>query len=886
MDLKQRKLTKSEWNSIEVPVSAEEKEILQLIIRGFHEVNLKYNKHNSLLLFLKIDYSAPMEDYLFNKFFQAKVEEIRKVYRFHVASVSVKSNPNVKKADIIRIEKNDSKKMKNTNAVEYVLLELIENVLKYKKMDSDQWVIHYFTLYKLIRSSIPHINRHVSEIVNYLLNSMDEELNMLDILGRSVEFIEKNEQLLRYSDMTLYQHQKQIFTVIKDNSVPKLVLYIAPTGTGKTLTPIGLSEKYRVIFVCAARHVGLALARASISVGKKIAFAFGCASADDIRLHYFAAKEYKVNKRSGGIGKVDNSIGDKVEIMICDLKSYLPAMYYMKAFNEVEDIVVYWDEPTITMDYETHELHETISQNWRENLIPNMVLSSATLPKLHELTETISDYQGRFPGAEVYNIVSHDCKKSIPIINKFGYVVAPHYLSDNYADILRIVEHCETNLTLMRYLDLNEVVRFIDFVEKEGFIATNMRVCRHFASLDDMNMQNIKLHYLRVLKHIQNGETRWSELYNLLRMRKEKRILSNSSIDPAGNKIRKFASVGPGTYSTTPTTLNPSINSEKAGQPIVKMPSAHPAISTGANPGTVVPVSQQEEQCAIYITTKDAFTLTDGPTIFLANDVEKIARFYIQQANIPANVMEDIMKKIEFNNQVNERIELMERELEDLVERNALKGDCVDSSMKSGKKTKEDPKVKTATGTDGRLVEKMTNDLDTMRSMIKSAELNETFVPNKPAHLKKWAENVENVSRAFTSDIDEETIVEIMLLKDVADSWKVLLLMGIGVFTNHPSIAYTEIMKRLADSQKLYMIIASSDYIYGTNYQFCHGYLSKDMVLTQEKIIQALGRIGRSNIQQNYSIRFRDDEQIHKLFYEETDKPEVRNMNLLFNGSA
>ena len=45
-----------------------------------------------------------------------------------------------------------------------------------------------------------------------------------------------------------------------------------------------------------------------ISVNKKIAFAFGCSSADDIRLHYFAAKEYSVNKRSGGIGKVDNSI--------------------------------------------------------------------------------------------------------------------------------------------------------------------------------------------------------------------------------------------------------------------------------------------------------------------------------------------------------------------------------------------------------------------------------------------------------------------------------------------------------------------------------------------------------------------------------------------------
>jgi hypothetical protein len=55
------------------------------------------------------------------------------------------------------------------------------------------------------------------------------------------------------------------------------------------------------------------------------------------------------------------------------------------------------------------------------------------------------------------------------------------------------------------------------------------------------------------------------------------------------------------------------------------------------------------------------------------------------------------------------------------------------------------------------------------------------------------------------------------------------------------------------------------------------------MKLTQEKIIQAMGRIGRNNIQQNYTIRFRDDEQIKKLFYKEEDKIEVKNMNLLFN---
>jgi hypothetical protein len=122
-----------------------------------------------------------------------------------------------------------------------------------------------------------------------------------------------------------------------------------------------------------------------------------------------------------------------------------------------------------------------------------------------------------------------------------------------------------------------------------------------------------------------------------------------------------------------------------------------------------------------------------------------------------------------------------------------------------------------------------------------------------------------------------------MMLKDVDDSWKVLLLMGIGVFTNHENINYTEIMKKLADEQKLYLIIASSDYIYGTNYQFCHGYLSKDLELTQEKIIQAMGRVGRNKYQQDYTVRFRDDSQIMKLFTSDTDKPEIINMNRLFN---
>ena len=72
----------------------------------------------------------------------------------------------------------------------------------------------------------------------------------------------------------------------------------------------------------------------------------------DIRLHYFAAKDYvKIEKQ---VVFLDNSNGEKVQVIITDIQSYLPAMNYMLAFNDASDIIWYWDEPTITLDYESH----------------------------------------------------------------------------------------------------------------------------------------------------------------------------------------------------------------------------------------------------------------------------------------------------------------------------------------------------------------------------------------------------------------------------------------------------------------------------------------------------------------------------------------------------
>jgi len=810
MDLTQRKLTKAEWNSIELPISEDELRITTLIKEGYHDVNIKKNYTLSLLKYMKVPYSDGIDVYVYVHYLQNDLLALGKKYQLSITPVEFNAKT-MKKADIIRFSNTDKHlDEQKSNIFEFVIINFLEKVyklrldtksskLKKKAEPTHTWVYYYFTIKKIINYNVGLINSCFKKAVITLMSALDGEIEVENLVACGYELIERNEHLLKYADETLYEHQKRLFSVRKQPN-PKLILYIAPTGTGKTLSPLGLSEAHKVIFVCAARHVGLALAKAAISSNKCVAFAFGCSDTGDIRLHYSSAKEFTRNKKSGSIDKVDNAVGDKVEIMISDIKSYISAMHYMLAFNPKEKIILYWDEPTITLDYPTHEFHEIIKNNWEKNLIPNVVLSSATLPRIEELSETISDFRSTFDNANVHEIISHDCKKTIPIINKEGYVETPHYLFDNYADILKSVKHCKEFKTILRYIDLAEAIKFIMFVNKQHS-ATNdfinnerYKLTTHFTSIDTINMETIKLYYLELLGNL-NAE-KWTGIYKYMLDTRKQRMLSN-----------------------------------------------------------------------INIVTTDAHTLTDGPTIFLADDVEKIGQFYIQSANIPAVVMKDIMTVIEANTKLNEKIAILEKDLEDGTKKDEGK----EKKMNEGR---VDPEMK-----------KLMYKIEALKLQVKTVALNTAFVPNTKEHIYKYASKVETFSGTpYTSAISEYIVEQIMLLDDVEDNWKLLLLMGIGLISTHNSSRYTEIMKTLAQEQKLYLIIASTDYIYGTNYQFSHGYISKDLgCISQEKCVQAMGRVGRNKLQHDYTIRFRDNSLILKLFQKELDKPEVYNMNLLFN---
>jgi hypothetical protein len=149
----------------------------------------------------------------------------------------------------------------------------------------------------------------------------------------------------------------------------------------------------------------------------------------------------------------------------------------------------------------------------------------------------------------------------------------------------------------------------------------------------------------------------------------------------------------------------------------------------------------------IYLTTSDAHTLTEGPTIFLANDVEKVAQFCLQQANIPSLVMDELMNKIERNNVLSEKIMVLEKELEDAQEsvqasdeRGGGGGGGFSSKHKSKSKSKskgdrENPEAKEERGA----CRKIQSELDALRMQVRPVNLNEVFVPNTLLHLNKWA---------------------------------------------------------------------------------------------------------------------------------------------------
>jgi hypothetical protein len=269
----QVKLSKSEWDYTEIPESQSEKDIMQMIISGFGDVNIILTSQHSLLSFLKITPTPEMHQHLYATFYQTRLESLVKKHRKNerdwlarnAATISpgpvidvfqsweriMGDSKTIKKIDAMRIQniKMDTSAM--DGIYENILLSVFDKLMEEKyPFSSLKWTYYYYTLCKLYANNIPHLNANVDSFISHVIrryeNEAIEHANVLHFIKHAYDYIERNEYIHRYARMQLYEHQKELFTVIKTPG-PKLVLYIAPTGTGKTLSPLGITEKCFVV---------------------------------------------------------------------------------------------------------------------------------------------------------------------------------------------------------------------------------------------------------------------------------------------------------------------------------------------------------------------------------------------------------------------------------------------------------------------------------------------------------------------------------------------------------------------------------------------------------------------------------------------------------------
>jgi len=814
--LQQTKLTEEEWKQLEEPIQNEKEVlILNMIKNGYMNLDINYQTHMTLNYYLKLDKKFDYD--IFVSFIKDNLQTSNKKNILNIDKIISSQSHLSKKMKISSSEKikleNSFKLLKdglNEDIIEYKLMNEIHKfsklLYKGKSLQKDKKsLLHFINIFVLYREFKDKLNTHFFSVVKSIIDDQLGEVNIQMVL-KNISLLYEHNKIFDYKTLELYQHQKDIFNIFKQNKeLPKFVFYCAPTSSGKTLSPIALSQDYKIIFICASKHIGLSLAKSSFNMKKKIGFAFGCNDQENIRLNYNAVCSYTTTKN--GRKLPNHKDGTNVELMICDILSFESAMNYMKQFNDNSDMILFWDEPTIGLDVRESHLHDIIKKNWQINEIPNIVFSCATLPKEHQIASIIDCAKDKFGGLQFSYIESVDHVSNIRLYDIDGNIIIPHDHFDDYENMCSFLKYHGNKY--YKFFDCNECAKFLLFLDKEfsyDYVQSN------FCLLEDVSIYKIKEVYVSVLLSL--GSAKWNKIKGLYEKKKTKTESDN------------------------------------------------------------------KDHVGIDLTTRHSCSLTNGPTLFVSDNVENVCKYLLMKANLDKNTLSGIESKIDKNRKILKNLIQMKKDYEDKIE-------CYKDCDKIMTNMRFPPEV----------IE-LHNKIEKTQNELLSLSLDNIYKPNTRSHYKKWQLEPELTyedSDIFSSSLDDEDIKEIIELYNIKTLYKLMMMMGIGVFSNsimketenknvqEDNNKYIETMKGLAEQKSLYLIIANSDYIYGTNYQFSHCYLSKDMKnLTQEKIIQCIGRIGRQEKNKHFSFRFRTQEHVDTFYSVVESSIEVENMNRLF----
>ena len=94
MDFTQKKLTKEEWEFLELPVNDDEMKILKLIHNSWENVGYTYNENLSMLSFMKMKGGDDTHLYIYKNYFEGLVNKINKKEKI---KINIKNKNKIKK---------------------------------------------------------------------------------------------------------------------------------------------------------------------------------------------------------------------------------------------------------------------------------------------------------------------------------------------------------------------------------------------------------------------------------------------------------------------------------------------------------------------------------------------------------------------------------------------------------------------------------------------------------------------------------------------------------------------------------------------------------------------------------------------------------------------
>ena len=179
MDLTQRKLTKAEWEGIEVPVHAKEQEILELMKKGYHDVMIKYNKTQSLLSHSRITPTPAVHLFMYEKYFEKGLGKMCKTHGLQFKVKKTKKHV-LKKADQIRIDNVDSGIIKDQETIyEFIILHLITNILKNQK--NKTWMFYLYTMNRMRQFAIQSKNEYIEQFAELIWESFQPKIDIVQL---------------------------------------------------------------------------------------------------------------------------------------------------------------------------------------------------------------------------------------------------------------------------------------------------------------------------------------------------------------------------------------------------------------------------------------------------------------------------------------------------------------------------------------------------------------------------------------------------------------------------------------------------------------------------------------------------------------------------------